>query len=211
MSLWEVSLPEDCWGAPWCSRSPSLEGASSKDVRVAGPIPMPTRGSGLSVDHNPAPLLADILSSRPEKGSSRGLVRGCPAREERSAGAAMQKHLFWYGGSELLPQGRCGRHLPPSRCLVTLGRLCTLPFPASPAPTLRWKWNLFTTRGGRTRQSTSHFYHVFIPPKSAAHIPCAWRSCKAPGLSERARKGVQRRLSQQPFENQQQQGLGLHV
>ena len=27
---------------------------------------------------------------------------------------------FWYGGSELLPQGRCGRHLPPSVCFCLL-------------------------------------------------------------------------------------------
>ena len=25
---------------------------------------------------------------------------------------------FWYGGSELLPQGRCGRHLPPGKSAV---------------------------------------------------------------------------------------------
>ena len=30
--------------------------------------------------------------------------------------------LFWYGGSELLPQGRCGRHLPPVRSAAGAGR-----------------------------------------------------------------------------------------
>ena len=59
--------------------------------------------------------------------------------------------FFWYGGSELLPQGRCGRDLPPVKSAASAGRgtgsspspfLCptfSIPF----FPTVQFLWPFF--------------------------------------------------------------------
>ena len=41
-------------------------------------------------------------------------------------GEGWGSQVFWYWGGELLPQERCGRHLPPGRSSQVFERICTL-------------------------------------------------------------------------------------
>ena len=58
----------------------------------------------------------------PEPSAPYGLKGGCCLRVPLAVLLAAWHPFFWYGGSELLPQGRCGRHLPPGRSAVGAGR-----------------------------------------------------------------------------------------
>ena len=98
--------------------------------RLIPPLPLP-----LPL-HPPAPQihwrdLKLLLSYRPE------LQETMAAHVQRALGERITQfpHLWapalvvgcqclfcWYGGSELLPQGRCGRHLPPVRSTMGAGR-----------------------------------------------------------------------------------------
>ena len=94
-------------------------GAARVRARAAGAARGPARcarGGGSVV------FCAYSCCSAPGRMRSNAFFSDCTCSGSVRSPRKSEVSSFWYGGSELLPQGRCGRHLPPVRSAVGAGR-----------------------------------------------------------------------------------------